>query len=95
MAAEKTFQEWWARYSYRFEPGRILENSARTCWNDAAKLSEDSKTSTNTASPKLPTNTASREICPSCDGSGDLRDGDKQAWDLACPACSGTGKLQA
>jgi hypothetical protein len=55
MAAEKTFQEWWARYSYRFEPGRILENSARTCWNDAAKLSEDSKTSTNTASPKLPT----------------------------------------
>ena len=47
MAAEKTFQAWWARYSYRFEPGRILENSARTCWNDAAKLSEDSKTSTN------------------------------------------------
>ena len=55
MAAEKTFQEWWARYSYRFEPGRILENSARTCWNDAAKLSEDSKTSANTASPKYPT----------------------------------------
>ena len=46
------------------------------------------------SAPKAP-NTASREICPSCDGSGDLRDGDKQAWDLACPACSGTGKLQA